>query len=497
MYLENLKIETVATEKIAPNEKKEADLYARIGYRLEEALADLVDNSIDAEAKNVLIRFQKYGEGIHSVLIVDDGRGMSKSGLKEAMRIGSDTNKGPSQLGKYGTGLKSASLSQAQSVTVLSRQNGIAVGRRWTIQGIRSGWICERLNADHCSRAMNADFGPVETHQAGTMVIWEHLEHLRASRSSLEKVLDRARKTVANELAIRFHRLLEAEAVQIWIDEADVTDEAAGEPVPVLPLNPFSHGGCGMSGYPKELSIELQKHRASLKLELHIWPAKSNLPGYRLGGGKVASRQGFYFYRNDRVIQAGGWNGLQGDDSEPHLSLARVAIDLPPKLESLFKLDIGKSMIDPPVEFSVALESGETGAVFRKFLKDAEATYRHQKRQDSAKFAFTGGNGFPAAVRKKMRAALSEKGLPAPSEGAVRWTRLPADELFRIEPASAEIQLNKNFQATIERDSAGAAVLVKALFLLLFQDDLAKSFMTEASRDRIRRINQALLATLP
>ena len=81
--------------------------------------------------------------------------------------------------------------------------------------------------------------------------------------------------------------------------------------------------------------------------ECHIWPPQSHALGYRLGGGKVALRQGFYFYRNNRVIQAGGWNGVRGDDGEPHLSLARVKIDLPSELDSMFKLDVTKSRLDP------------------------------------------------------------------------------------------------------------------------------------------------------
>ena len=86
MYLERLNIKAVDKDRIPPNDNKAADIFARIGYRLEEALADLVDNSIDANAKNVLIRFQRYSEGVHSVMVVDDGKGMDDARLLEAMR---------------------------------------------------------------------------------------------------------------------------------------------------------------------------------------------------------------------------------------------------------------------------------------------------------------------------------------------------------------------------------------------------------------------------
>lgn len=495
MLLETLEIVAIGTEKIRPNHKKEAELYSRIGYRLEEAVADLVDNSIDAHANNVLVRFQTHAEGIHSVIIADDGDGMSDGQLREAMRIGSDSNKGPLELGKYGTGLKSASLSQARSVTVLSRQSGAAVGRRWTLESIAKDWMCEILSPEQCKTALDMDLGPIDNHDSGTLVIWEKLEHLRAAKNSVRKVVDKSRRSVRIELGIKFHRLLERGKAAIWIDEADVLEDAGGEPQKVSALNPFP-ASTGRSGYPVELSASVSQKGPALSMQLHVWPAKSKESGYRLGGGKVASRQGFYFYRNDRLIQAGGWNGLQGDDSEPHLSLARVAIDLPSRLESLFKLDIGKSMMDPPAKFVLELEEGETGKVFRKYLKDAESAYRNHQKKESAKFKFTCGTGVNAPVRRKVRAALSEQGLPPPTDVDVTWKDLPGDELVRISSSPARIELNSAFRKTLDKDYPGAANLVKTLLVLLFQDEMSKAFFTEPSRDRMRRINQALLATI-
>lgn len=495
MLLDTLNIAAIGAEKISPNHKKEADLYSRIGYRLEEAVADLVDNSIDARAKNVLIRFQTHTGGIHSVVIADDGDGMDERQLREAMRIGSDSNKGQEQLGKYGTGLKSASLSQARSVTVLSRQKGVAIGRRWTHESIASGWMCEVLSPAQCKTALDMDLGPVDNETSGTLVIWEQLEHLRAARNSVRKVVDRARRSVRIELGIKFHRLLEAGKATVWIDEADVLEDGGGEPESVRALNPFPES-TGRAGYPLELSAKVSEKGAALQMKLHIWPAKSKETGYRLGGGKVASRQGFYFYRNDRLIQAGGWNGLQSDDSEPHLSLARVSIELPARLESLFKLDIGKSMMDPPANFALALEEGETGKTFRKYLQHAESAYRNHQKQQSAKFKFTCGAGVHAAVRRKVRAALSETGLPAPLDVEVIWKALPGDELVRVGTAPARVELNNVFRKVLEKDSLPATNLVKTLFVLLFQEEMGKAFMTEPSRDRMRRINQALLSTI-
>src|SRR5258706_16080061 len=114
-------METVRSEPIPPDAQGSADFLGRLGYTVGEALADLVDNSLDENAKNILIRIIRTPEKITRVIIADDGDGMDDATLKEAMRFGGGDKDGKEQLGKYGVGLKSSSLSQAKTVVVLSR----------------------------------------------------------------------------------------------------------------------------------------------------------------------------------------------------------------------------------------------------------------------------------------------------------------------------------------------------------------------------------------
>ena len=139
-------IPVTVLEEISPDTKRTAEMYTRLGYTVSEALADLADNSIDAKAKKILIRFIRTPDKISRVLIVDDGSGMDDATLKEAMRFGSEQEKDGLQLGKYGIGLKTASLSQAKTVTVLSRKDGSYCGRRWTIDNMKRGWLCATLD---------------------------------------------------------------------------------------------------------------------------------------------------------------------------------------------------------------------------------------------------------------------------------------------------------------------------------------------------------------
>src|SRR5689334_21021348 len=89
-------------ETLPPDEEKSGDIFSRLGYRIADAIADLIDNSVDAEASKVHIRFIRADDGIHSVVIADNGIGMSDGELKEAMRFGSRSTKSGRQLGKYG-----------------------------------------------------------------------------------------------------------------------------------------------------------------------------------------------------------------------------------------------------------------------------------------------------------------------------------------------------------------------------------------------------------
>ena len=120
----------------------------QIGYNLDQAIADLVDNSVNAKSRTVLIRLLHDGERVCSLAVVDDGHGMDKRELTNAMRFGSNGEQGASTLGKFGMGLKLASLSHARSMTVFTRQHGSAMARRWTVEGISAGWKCDRAKLE-------------------------------------------------------------------------------------------------------------------------------------------------------------------------------------------------------------------------------------------------------------------------------------------------------------------------------------------------------------
>ena len=125
-----------------------------IGYRLEEALADIIDNSIDAGAKTILVRFVHVGAAVKRVVIADDGAGMNESKLRNAMQVGADSSHATTHLGKYGTGMKTASFSQCDLMTVISRAKGKPNGRCWERRAAESGWRCGIIDTRAAERLL-------------------------------------------------------------------------------------------------------------------------------------------------------------------------------------------------------------------------------------------------------------------------------------------------------------------------------------------------------
>lgn len=491
-----LNFKTESDETLPPDERQAGDIFSRLGYRIADAIADIVDNSVDAEATHVHVRFARSSGGIHSVLIADNGCGMNDEELREAMRFGSRSSKAGSQLGKYGIGLKSASLSQAEVVTVLSRRSKSTIGRRWTLPNIKKNWTCEILHREDVAKAFDTTFGEFRIARSGTVVIWEELEHLQALPDNVDKVLDRTTKELLTELGIRFHRFLEGGGLRISIDQQFGFEEPSEMPIYVTALDPFAYEQSPNKEYPARLKLRIGP--TTLSTECHIWPPLSNATGYRLGGGKVALRQGFYFYRNDRIIQAGGWNQIRADDGEPHLSLARVKIELPSTLDSKFKLDVTKSRLDPTPEFASGLFAAKStkGITFEKYLVDAESAYRKQKKKERARFPVIPGAGISPKAQQAIANILKEEGTGRPIKVSFRWAKFEADEIVRVNAREREILLNTRFKADLVEGTTNDARVLKMALMFLLQEELEKTFSTKVSSEWLQRVNLALIASL-
>ena len=183
-----------------------------IGYSLEAAIADIIDNSIAAKAGEVKISFFPIGDAY--VCILDDGAGMNSDAIDTAMQYGS---KSPSEarelsdLGRYGLGLKTASLSQCRMLTVVSKQGEEIVGRRWDLDYVieTQSWSLQVLEADDFSEVPHID--DLLNQKSGTLVVWQNLDRMLMGELDFEKALGRKMDEVRSHLELVFHRYLSGE----------------------------------------------------------------------------------------------------------------------------------------------------------------------------------------------------------------------------------------------------------------------------------------------
>src|SRR6266478_4062245 len=191
-------LELPASVRERPNEPDPEGVWqaiGRIGYKLEEALADLVDNSLDAKASVVLVRFFHHGDALTRIAVVDNGLGIPNDRFDESMQFGARIRHKGSDLGKYGIGLKAASFSQCRSLSVVSRAVGRSAGRRWTADSVRQGWLCQELDPVGCRKVLDAHWRPVVIRTHGTAVIWSDIDKIRTEQSGIDAALNRIFRT--------------------------------------------------------------------------------------------------------------------------------------------------------------------------------------------------------------------------------------------------------------------------------------------------------------
>jgi len=322
------------------------------GYSLNTAIADLIDNSISAKAQNVWLHM--HWEGSNSwISIVDDGFGMDEKKLINAMRPGSKNpleERSVEDLGRFGLGLKTASFSQCCSLTVASRISGGTTNfRRWDLDyvGQHNQW---RLLKTIRKGSENI-FTKISDLEHGTIVLLENIDRIcskqdKNDESHRRRFMDRISGLQAH-LSMVFHRFLEdRNGLNIYINGTDVDHRIA-------PWDPFLSSNISTQKQPSERKVF---HDGVVEIEGYVLPHKDKLGpveyGHAAGPGGWNAQQGFYVYRNKRLLVAGSWLELGGRrhgwTKEEHYKLARIKIDIPNCMDSTWQLDVKKSKAMPP-----------------------------------------------------------------------------------------------------------------------------------------------------
>ena len=370
-----------------------------MGYSTATALADIVDNSISASASEVNIHFE-WNDGEGYIHVLDNGNGMDDVALDNAMQLGAKNpleERGADDLGRFGLGLKTASFSQARRLTVASKtRNDAGVPCfRWDLDLLSvpgdEGWhLYEGPDPLSASR-----MEPLADLDHGTLVLWEKLDRIITSGFTVQDFLD-LQDEVERHLAMTFHRLLagQGEGLVVRINGK-----------PIAGWDPFMEGHPGKAWASPEYVLAGSK---DVRVQCHLLPHKDMLKPQELTEGAGPAgwivQQGFYIYRNKRLLVAGGWMGLEADGrsltrDEPH-RLARIRLDIPNSADAEWKIDIRKSSARPPVRY-------------RKQLLRLAVETRDKARQV---FAHR-GQWNPAATGK----AIAEAWVAEKSRGSTRY----------------------------------------------------------------------------
>lgn len=489
-------VPTTGTKHLPPDPRYMEALTSQ-GYGFEAAIADLVDNSIDAGAKDVVIHFLRDGDRLVSLLIIDDGSGMTDDELDVAMTVGGRRNYREGSLGMFGTGLKSASLSHAAAVSVVSRtRTSRPAGRRWVMERAKDGFQCDIVEPRYAQSLMDRYSGSPITWQ-GTVIRWDGVKDFprNGGPEQTERYLSRTISKLGMHLGLQLHRYLARGDFNITIAVEDITTGLLVMDFGVLPLDPFGYPVSGHPEYPRTFKLELPSV-GPVQLNAHIWTPKSSLPQFR-ATGSLQDTQGFYLYRNDRLVQAGGWNNFR--QPEQHLVLARVAVELPPHTGDVFRLTVKKDGVEVSPEFIAALEhaSDDAGNTFTHFLSDADATYREARKRSSVerKPAIQPGRGFAHGIREVIAEELPE--LPGEQPISVRWTAFEGDDFFDLDREHHGILLNLKYRAAILGGRHGGlndAPVIKSLLYLMLHEIFQRERAGSRERDNLALWQSVLVA---
>lgn len=329
-----------------------------IGYNASTAIADLIDNSLDAKALIININFA-YAESDGMITISDNGMGMNEEMLQRAMNIGSKdprAKRGANELGRFGMGLKTASFSLGKRLSVLTKKNGAYSERCWDLDHVSecNEWQLFTVIPE----CVKNKIGTIED-ESGTIVCIDKLDRFMgydSKRKLKETSFYNKVARINRHLEFVFHSILEKNEVKMFINGNEV-----------VPWDPF------MRYHPNTMEGEMQMLRINdnrIKVQYFILPHAAHLtePEYKKAGGYKGWRdhQGLYIYRENRLLYFGDWMGLFPKDAASQL--ARVRIDLPNEADSDWQVDIKKSGINLPEDAKRRLEA--ISSIARKVSRD-------------------------------------------------------------------------------------------------------------------------------
>lgn len=423
-----------------------------VGYSLPTAIADIVDNSVAHAAAKVDIFLDSDADHPH-IAILDDGEGMTAATAREAMRLAGTSateTRNADDLGRFGLGLKTASLSQCRVLTVVTLRDGKFTALTWDLDVIeRSGeWRLSIHDRDELAELPH--FENLRSLASGTLVIWRELDRLLDGVTDISRHLDTQMIEVKDHLSLVFHRFIsgdQARQVKIAINH-----------VPISAIDPFLKRSSQTQPSPLEqLAVrgELVTVQAFTLPFVNKMTRKERESSTTIGS--LRETQGFYIYRGKRLVSWGTWFRLAPKNEMGRLT--RVQVDIPNSLDHLWSLDIKKSSAIPPSAVrdrlrelaSRFVEPSERAHKFRGRRLTADESFDHMWNvvEDRGAVRYELNRSHPAMLR--LSDGLSQSSLSLiESLFDIIEASLPVQDLFNRMSLATPVEQDQSTNDTIE-----------------------------------------------
>ena len=307
-----------------------------LGYSFKTAIADLIDNSVGACAKQIDLIMPPSDDPY--LIILDDGYGMTNKELEEALQFGSKNpleERAKEDLGRFGLGMKSASLSQCRKLTVVSKKNNELSCFSWDIDYIneKQNWVLIEYDKEEIDKLPSIEKLKKQDH--GTYLLLQSFDRVSVSTQNLCNTLNSYMSETIDHLALIFHRFIE-NGLKIYVNNNLIEGR-----------DPFLRKHHATQALKE---IEVKADGYSIRVRPFILPHINKLSNEdikKVGGREdLKNNQGFYIYRNSRLIIYGTWFRLYR--KEELSKLARVIVDIPKELDYMWSIDVKKSSANLP-----------------------------------------------------------------------------------------------------------------------------------------------------
>ena len=325
-------------------------MVSNLGHTIETAVADLLDNSIQFGAQN--FRFGFYYDDINPknsfVYFFDDGKGMDKNELNNAMTIGSKQNKSFSIHSKFGLGLKIASLNNCDYFQVFSQKDGGKVNSmRMFYDDAKENLLTDQETK--IPEKLNKIFPSFKNEKCGTLIIWSQLKPNKFKIKSHSDFFSISSK-IQSHIMLTFHRYIKNNKISIFYNDEKL--ECIDPTIPGLNTTKLE---------TQYFSIENKKVDITgfaVPSDEDYGLSKENTKKTR-GFFNSNAMDGIYFYRNDRLIDFGKWFDVITDSFRSknikRIKRLRLVINFSEKLDKNFSLEPTKSELELPHELKSAV----------------------------------------------------------------------------------------------------------------------------------------------